>query len=325
MRAFHRHEPRRAILGAFVFGALFCVGQANAQQAIGGAKIIENQVNGQLIKHDAARMHVGDQVFQDENVSTAAASLAQLVLRDDTDVSLGPSSQIRLDQFVYNGSGNTAKKVVFDATKGAFRFFSGNSAHDAYQVTTPQAVIGVRGTIYDVRLEKRGTRIVLQEGALHACLARRTMTKICKDLNEVGWSLFVGPTSIEGPIPPAQKTWDFNNLCGGRNASAACIRTTVGGIDLSPAKTRTQLASLPRPVRQGRAPTLVGKKRPPRRQAQLPPDDGDGGTYAAPVAGPVPVVPLLPFAGGFGFRGGFGGRGGGDFGGDRGGGGLRGR
>jgi hypothetical protein len=315
MRAFYRHEPRRAILGAFVFGALFCVSQANAQQAIGGAKIIENQVNGELTPHPTARVRVGDQVFQDENVSTAAESKAQLVLRDDTDVSLGPLSQIVLNKFVYNGSGSTAQHVVLNATKGAFRFFSGNSDHDVYQVTTPQAVIGVRGTIYDVRIEPgHRTRIVLQEGALTACLVRNR--KMCKDLNEPGWGLVVGPTSIEGPNPPARVPWNFNDVCGGQNASGVCTRTTVGSIDLSPAKTRTQLASLPRPVRPMPKPK-PGSKRPPRRQAQLPPDEGDGGTYATPVASPVPVVPLLPFAGGFGFRGGFGGRGGG---GDRGGG-----
>ena len=128
-------------------------------------------------------IHRGDQVFQDEWVRTAAESLAQLALRDETNVSLGPSSQVKLDRFVFDGSGSTAKKVLLDATKGTFRFFSGNSPHDAYQVTTPQATIGVRGTVYDVEIEPGRTRVVLQEGAVHVCVRN---TRLCTDLTEIG-------------------------------------------------------------------------------------------------------------------------------------------
>ena len=176
MQAFRRHELRHAALGVAVLGALLWAGDAGAQVAIGGAKLIEKDVSGKPAAATAPmQIHVGDQVFQNEMVSTGAESLAQLALRDETNVSLGPLSQVLLNKFVYSGSGSTAKQVVFDVTKGAFRFFSGNSAHDAYQVTTPQAEIGVRGTIYDVRIEPGGTRVVLQEGAVHACVLRNRM------------------------------------------------------------------------------------------------------------------------------------------------------
>lgn len=302
MHGFRRYELRRAAFKIAFFGAFLWAGSAAAQEAIGGAKVIENDVRGETARA-TAQIHRGDQVFQSELVRTAAASLAQLALRDETNVSLGPSSQIKLDRFVYDGSGSTAKKVVLDASKGAFRFFSGNSAHDAYQVTTPQASIGVRGTIYDVRIEPGRTRIVLQDGALHACI--RGNTRLCRDLTEPGTSLVISARGIEGPFPPAQKAWDFGDQCG--RQPSLCARTTIAGLDLSVAKTRTQLASLPGRAGPRRpAPPKTGK-RPVRRRHPGRPSYGDeGGDYVPPVVTGPPVVPVIPLLGGFGgFRGGF--------------------
>lgn len=152
---------RCATLPVAAASVLFWVGSAAAQDAaIGGARLAENDVRGQTSAGTSA-IHVGDHVFQNEFVRTAAASSAQLVLRDETNVSLGPLSQVKLDQFVFAGSGSTARRVVLDASRGAFRFFSGNSGSAAYETITPQATIGVRGTIYDVLIEANLTRVVI--------------------------------------------------------------------------------------------------------------------------------------------------------------------
>jgi hypothetical protein len=219
-----------------------------------------------------------------------------------------PSSQVRLDRFVYDGPGSTAKKVLFEATKGTFRFFSGNSPHDAYQVTTPQATIGVRGTVYDVEIGPGRTRVVLQRGAVHVCVRN---TRLCKDLTEIGSSAVVSTKGISGPLPPARKTWDFGDLCG-QVLALLCERTTIAGRDLSAAKTRTQLAALPRrAVPKRRAPTKTARRPVRRRHAA---GSAYGDDVPTVLTAPPPVVPLVPFLGGGygGFRGGFGGRGGRD-------------
>jgi hypothetical protein len=223
-----RNALRRATFDVTILGMLLWAGSAAAQEAIGGAKLAENDVRGETAR-GTSPVHVGDQVFQNEWVRTGTDSLAQIALRDETNVSLGPSSQIKLDRFVYEGSGSTATKVVFNATKGAFRFFSGNSASAAYQVTTPQATIGVRGTIYDVLIESNGTRVVLQEGVAHICLRNSSR---CRDLTEPGSSIFVGLKNITGPFTPGETPWHFADLC--RQNSQLCERTTIAGLDLAP-------------------------------------------------------------------------------------------
>jgi hypothetical protein len=220
---------RRATLCVAAVGLLSWAGHAVAQDAsIGGARLAENDVRGQTAS-GTSPIHVGDHVFQNEFVRTAAASTAQLVLRDETNVSLGPLSQVKLDQFIFAGSGSTARRVVLDAGKGAFRFFSGNSASAAYETTTPQATIGVRGTIYDVQIEPNLTRVVIQEGSVHVCVRG---TNQCRDLTAPGTSVTVGPGNISPVFTPAQTPWHFADLCV--DQPGLCNRTLFASLDLPP-------------------------------------------------------------------------------------------
>src|SRR5690606_1727955 len=65
-----------------------------------------------------------------------------------------------------------AGNVVLNATRGAFRFVSGSQQSRSYQVRTPVATIGVRGTIFDIYVgtSKDGpfAIVILVEGSLTA-------------------------------------------------------------------------------------------------------------------------------------------------------------
>ena len=249
--------------------------QTQPPAPVGGATFIQNEVLGHT-GGAIGRIHRGDQVFRDQLVQTARESRAKIVFLDTTNMAIGPESIVKLDEFAYNGNG-TASRVTVNAAKGAFRFISGNSPSNAYQVKTPQAVIGVRGTTYDVRVANGQTYIKLQEGAVTACTASRNQ---CRDLNTPGESLVVNDNSIEGPFPPGSGGWDFGSLCSG-GASDLCNRTTrfAGGPPppppgggFTPPPPRRQYASLPPPpppVVNIAPPVRVIEPLPP---AVLPPD-----------------------------------------------------
>jgi hypothetical protein len=100
-----------------------------------------------------AALAAGSSVFAREVVRTGEESTAQLLFLDETSLSIGPQSEVTLDRFVFDpnrGAGN----VVLNATRGAFRFVSGSQQPSSYQVRTPVATIGVRGTIFDMYLAK---------------------------------------------------------------------------------------------------------------------------------------------------------------------------
>ena len=84
---------------------------------------------------------------------------------------MGPGSRVTLNKFVYSGA-SRYEKATFQLVKGEFRFTTGASDKRAYEIQTPTATIGVRGTVLDIRVDAKvpGTLVVLQEGAASVCM-----------------------------------------------------------------------------------------------------------------------------------------------------------
>ena len=113
---------------------------ANAQGIIGNANSVKTQAEGSI----AGPLSGGSDVHASETVRTGSSGQADLRFIDHTNLSVGPSSTVRLDKFVYDpkkGSGS----VAIDATKGAFRFVTGSQNKSDYKVKTPLGTIGMRG------------------------------------------------------------------------------------------------------------------------------------------------------------------------------------
>jgi hypothetical protein len=107
---------------------------------IGNATATKNKVEGDV----GAKTHAiskGTDVFSNEVVRTGDAGVADLQFIDETIMSMGPVSEIRLDKFVYDPNG-TSGAVVIEATRGAFRFVTGKQ--DQKVIKTPYGTLGIR-------------------------------------------------------------------------------------------------------------------------------------------------------------------------------------
>jgi hypothetical protein len=97
----------------------------------------------------------GQIVYEADALRTGANGRIGVTLRDDTRVSLGPSSEVRLNRFVYapsDGRLGFAMRVV----RGVAAYVSGQIAKlspDAVRLETPAAIVGVRGTSLAIRVE----------------------------------------------------------------------------------------------------------------------------------------------------------------------------
>jgi hypothetical protein len=141
---------------------------ARADDEIGKATAITTTVTG-TIGDAATAMKTGDTIFARQVLSSDAKGVGQFELRDQTRLALGPASTIVLDDFIYNSKAS-ASKVVLNLTRGAFRFLTGKSNHDAYDIVTPAATIGVRGTAFDLAVAPDGEiAIAMISGAVEVC------------------------------------------------------------------------------------------------------------------------------------------------------------
>jgi len=90
----------------------------------------------------------GQVIFEADSLRTGADGRLGLTLKDDTRVSLGPGSEVRLDQFVY-APAEGRLGFVLQVVRGAVAYVSGRIAKlapDSIRLETPAAVVGVRGT-----------------------------------------------------------------------------------------------------------------------------------------------------------------------------------
>lgn len=176
---------RRTLIAFTAALAAFSVTPAFAQNAsrIGSAAAVRNQVTATASGQER-RLAAGNPVHQNELVRTGNESVAQLLFADQTALSIGPRSEVTLDRFVYDPNRSTGDVAVSLAT-GALRFVSGSQDPRSYQVRTPVATIGVRGTIVDFLFINGRMYGILDEGRATFTLANGTVI----ELNEPGQAI----------------------------------------------------------------------------------------------------------------------------------------
>lgn len=93
-------------------------------------------------------------VYQSDSLRTGKDGRVGVTLSDDTQVSIGPGSEVRLDSFVYDpGQGQLA--LVLKFIRGTAAYVSGQIAKlapDAVRLETPAAIVGVRGTTLGIEV-----------------------------------------------------------------------------------------------------------------------------------------------------------------------------
>jgi hypothetical protein len=201
-----------------------------AEGPIGVTAVVRNTVS--QLEPQVTKIAKGDEVVRNEVVRTAADSDAKFVLRDDTNLILGPGSTLKLDRTVFDDP--KAGDIAIKLTSGAFRFITGHSNKEAYQITTPIATLGVRGTIFDAQVQRGRNRIFLVSGEVTVCVPG---TKKCHLLHE-GDSLTIFPNgtmnSKSAADGPPDWTFEKSADCGG----GVCGTTSfadAGGNDIQTA------------------------------------------------------------------------------------------
>src|SRR5277367_42923 len=147
--------PSRFLGFVVALAVSFTAFSASAEDAIGQIKTKMGDVK--VLRHGAAQpLAVGDHVFQSDTISTAKGASVGITFVDNSMMSLGPSSQLALDQFQFD---TTTHAGVFNTslTKGTLAVKSGQIVQqtpEAMHIKTPAALLGVRGTEFVVRADE---------------------------------------------------------------------------------------------------------------------------------------------------------------------------
>jgi hypothetical protein len=103
-------------------------------------------------------LRIGLNVVRNERIRTTAVGSTQVIFVDRTSLTIGPNSDITIDQYVYDpgaGGGNLAVRIG----RGVLRFIGGEISHsDQIRITTPTATLGIRGgmALVDTTHQKTG-------------------------------------------------------------------------------------------------------------------------------------------------------------------------
>jgi len=146
--------PRRIWIGALALVLTAAPTFAQLQPgAIGRIKVASGSAfilrAGGLVPAQA-----GQVVFEADNLRTGADGRLGITLKDDTRVSLGPGSEVRLDRFVY-APAEGRMGFVLHVVRGVIAYVSGRIAKlspDSIRLETPAAVAGVRGTTLAIQV-----------------------------------------------------------------------------------------------------------------------------------------------------------------------------
>jgi hypothetical protein len=126
---------------------------AQQQSAAGRIKVVSGSAFI-LRGGESLPARAGELVFAADGLRTGDGGSVGVTLKDDTRLSLGPNSEVRLERFVYApGSGGLGMVIQF--VRGVAAYVSGRIARmapDSIRLETPSAIVGVRGTSLAIRV-----------------------------------------------------------------------------------------------------------------------------------------------------------------------------
>lgn len=146
---------RTAIIMAF----LLCLvaGSAGAQEAPSPVGMVKSVTGSAHVERQGRRLPAtaGFVLMQGDRITTGSDGSLGILLRDETALSLGSSTDTTVEHFVFEPGDNKAG-MVLRVARGFFCYLSGKIAKLApgsVRIETPVATLGVRGTHFVARID----------------------------------------------------------------------------------------------------------------------------------------------------------------------------
>ena len=123
---------------------------------------------GKISNQSKENLITGSKIYFGDSIITEAASTAQILLMDQTTLTIGESSELVMDEFVYDPQTKIGK-FVSSVKIGTVKIITGEISKtnpDNLEIKTPTGSIGARGTEFAVVTESdtKSTVVLLGPG-----------------------------------------------------------------------------------------------------------------------------------------------------------------
>jgi len=115
-------------------------------ETVGTAGAVRPAAAGTPPGGSARTLEVGSGIVSRERIETTTSGSVQVMFNDRSTLTVGPNSDLVIDEFVYDPNAAGGGRFATRLTKGALRFVGGEISHTAgATITTPVATLGIRG------------------------------------------------------------------------------------------------------------------------------------------------------------------------------------
>ncbi|MCD4675652.1 MAG: FecR family protein [Desulfobacula sp.] len=139
---------------------------AQALQHVGFVIALRGKVRAVDSAGNIRSLGIKDHFYIEDTIKTGKRSRLQIMFKDNTIISLGSNSELKIAEYEWN-SENSEGKLISEIKEGAFRIMGGlisKETPDKFKTKTPAATIGIRGSMYAGTVRDGKLSVVFEGG-----------------------------------------------------------------------------------------------------------------------------------------------------------------
>ena len=153
---------------AFAFILFWCSPASGAIRPAGHVLVTSGPFIAIQTDKSARSLTSGAEFYQGDKLWTGPRTRAQIRFSDGAIMTLRPDTEFSVDEYEFDEQNADNNKSFFSLIKGGFRTLTGLVARlrpDSYKVKTAYAIVGVRGTTYEV-LDQSALYVAAWDGTI---------------------------------------------------------------------------------------------------------------------------------------------------------------
>lgn len=158
---------QRILIGLpILLSALFLSPAAHAATAVGHLDFAFGKTTATAADGAMRTLAKKSEIFEGDSIQTGDGRI-QIRFTDNSYIALQANTLFKVDEYKWSGKADGSEKASYNLAKGSLRTITGLIGHTnkkAYEIRTPTATIGIRGTAFSVNQSNDGLLVTVQRG-----------------------------------------------------------------------------------------------------------------------------------------------------------------